>query len=127
MEVIFGVLAAQFLPALGVILIGLATWGISLLKKKTGSEIANNALDQLNQIIASVVGALTQTIVDQMKASAPDGKLTDTQKANIKKMATQEINGLVTAGVATGASQIVGDLQAYISKKIEEQVLAQKK
>jgi len=126
-ESILAALAAQILPAVGLALVGLVTWGISLLKAKINSDLGKNALDQLNQIIAAVVGQLTQTVVEQTKASAPNGKLTDKEKRDLKNIAILQINALLTEGVTKAASVAVGDLQGYISKKIEEQVLAQKK
>ncbi len=127
MEAFLIQLGAQLLPAVGIILVALATWGVAILKKKTNSEIAKNALGSVDQIIAAVVGRISQTTADVLKVSAANGKLTDAQKMELKKIAVTQINGLLTTEVAAAAAKTVTDLQAYISQKIEEQVLAQKK
>ena len=127
MEVFLVQLGGQLLPVIGALLVGLATWGISILKKKTDSEIAKNALGSVDQIVGAVVGRISQTTADVLKASAADGKLTEAQKAELKKIALTQINGLLTTEVSAAAAKSVTDLDAYIRQKIEQQVLAQKK
>lgn len=120
-------LGIQILPAIGLVLVGLATWGIALLKKKIDNEIAKNALEEVNHIVAAVVGQISQTTAEAFKSAAPDGKLTDAQKGILKKTAMQQINGLLGKELFTGTAKIVTDFQSYLSRKIEEQVLQQKK
>src|SRR4030042_1375018 len=120
-------LGGQLLPAIGIILIGLATWGIAILKQKTSSEIARSALGQVDQIVGVVVGKISQTAADALKSAAADGKLTDSQKSALKNVALVEIHSLLTHEVSAAAAKTVTDLQLYISQKIEERVLAQEK
>ena len=127
METFLVLLAAQMLPAVGVLLMGLATWGISLIKKKTDSEVAKNALNQVDRVIGAVVGQLSQTVADDLKANSRDGRLTDEQKMDLKNKAILQVNSLLTENVVIAAARTVSDLQAYINQKIEQEVLAQKK
>jgi len=125
MEAFWTALAAQLIPAIGIILVGLATWAIAVLKQKTKSDMAKNALTQVDQIVGAVVGQLSKTVAEGLKKTAADGKLTNEQKASLKNQALDQINGLISQGVNKMAARSVTDLQEYINHKIEEQVLKQ--
>jgi len=125
MEAFWTALAAQLIPAIGIILVGLATWAVAVLKQKTKSDMAKNALTQVDQIVGAVVGQLSKTVAEGLKKTAADGKLTNEQKASLKNQALDQINGLISQGINKMAGWSVTDLQEYINHKIEEQVLKQ--
>lgn len=127
METFLIALTTQTLPLLAPVLVALAAWGVAILKKKTDSDLARNALEQVDQVVGTVVGKISQTVVQDLKAAAKDGKLTDREKSEMKRRAILGTNDLLTEAVTTAAGRAVSDLQGYIGQKIEEQVLAQKK
>ena len=127
MEIILTGLIQQLMPVIGVALTGLVGWGIALLKKKTEADVAKNALDQVDQVVKTVVGGLAQTVANDLKAASENGKLSATDKAALKTNAINQTKLLLSDAVVTAARRTVDDLSGYISQKIETQVLALKK
>lgn len=127
MEAILIGIAPQIIPIVGALLVGLASWGIAILKKKVKMEAGKVALDQVDQIVGTVVGNLTQTTVKQLKAATKDGRLSDQEKRNMKRSAVNLAKHLIADGVSKAASGAVDDLTDYINQKVEEKVLAAKK
>jgi len=123
MEAIFVAIAPQVVPVVGALLVGLVSWGIAILKKKVKLEAGKAALDQVDQIVGTVVGNLGQTAVKKMKEAATDGHLTRQEKGNLKSTAIAEVERLVSREVSKAASKAVDDLGDYVGKKIEERVL----
>ncbi len=126
METLLIAAAPELITLLGVILTGLATWGIALLKQRVKAEVALTALDTVDSIISAIVGNLSQTSAKQMKAASEDGHLSKEEKTKLKRFARDEANRLISAEVVKAASSAVKSLDAYISKKIEERVGASK-
>ncbi len=119
-------LISALTPLIGMILTSLVSWGISILKSKTKADIAKTSLDQVDQVVGTVVGGLAQTMAGPMKDAAADGKLSDQEKKVLKATAEANTKALLTDAVITAAQNSLADLDAYINQKIEEQVLAQK-
>ncbi len=126
METLLIAAAPELITLLGVILTGLATWGIALLKQRVKAEVALTALETVDSIISAIVGNLSQTSAKQMRAASEDGHLSKDEKIKLKRFARDEANWLISAEVAKAASSAVKSLDAYISKKIEERVGASK-
>ena len=122
MDAILTELAPQLITLAGLILIGLASWSIVILKTKVKIEAGKAALDQVNQIITAVVGNLSQTVVDELKEAAADGKLTKAEQARLKQKAIEDARNLLSKELTKAAQKAVSNLDTYISKKIEEQV-----
>ncbi len=127
MEAILIGIAPQIIPIVGALLVGLASWGIAILKKKVKMEAGKVALDQVDQIVGTVVGNLSQTTVKKLKAATKDGHLTSQEKQDIKRSAVNLARHLIADGVSKAASGAVDDLTDYIHQKVEEKVLATKK
>lgn len=127
MEAIIVLLGQQIIPIIGTALAALATWGISILKTKTSVTAAQSALDQVNQVVQTVVGGLTQTVADEMRKASSDGKLSSADAATLKSAAIERARVLLTDSVIAAAGKTIADLDGYIGQKIEEQVLSQKK
>lgn len=96
---------------------------IDELKKKTNSDLANKYLDMLDDTIASTVLATTQTYVESLKqqnkfdAEAQKIAFQKTYDA-VMKVLTDEAKKYIVASV--------GDLETYITNKIESQVALNK-
>lgn len=127
MEAILIALAPQIIPVVGALIIGLATWGIAILKKKVKMEAGKVALDQVDQIVGTVVGNLAQTTVKTLKAATKNGRLTADKKRELKDFAVNQAKYLISTTVSKAASGAVDNLTNYINQKIEEKVLAGKK
>jgi len=68
MDAIIASAAPQLVTIAGAILLGLASWGIAVLRSKCKLEAGKAALDEVDQVVKAVVGNLTQTTVKNMKA-----------------------------------------------------------
>ena len=127
MDTLLTALAPQLATVAGVILLGLASWGIAILKSKIKFEAGSLALDEVDRVVQTVVGNINQTVVGELKAMSADGLWTDEEKAKAKRVALNEVHTLLSTEVTASANKIVTDLGDYVAKKIEEQVLAAKK
>jgi len=127
MEAILLALAPQIVPVVGALLVGLATWGIAILKKKVKLEAGKVALDQVDQIVGTVVGNLAQTTVKKMKAATKSGRLTKEKQYELRNFAISQAKELISTEVSKAASGAVDNLANYINQKVEEKVLATKK
>ena len=111
----------------GALLVGLATWGIAILKKKVNLEAGKVALDQVDQIVGTVVGNLTQTTVKKLRAATKNGRLTKEKQYELRNFAISQAKELISTEVSKAASGAVDNLTNYINQKVEEKVLAAKK
>lgn len=122
MQEIIEVMAAQIVPATAVVLASLVSaamvYAIKWLKLKTGSE----AVAVAGEIVASTVNDLTSTTVKSLKEKATDGKLTIQEGAVIKTQALNRIKKQMPTAVAKASTLAIGDLDAYIKGKIEQEV-----
>ena len=123
---ISGVISQFLIPALGVIITGLVGWGVRTLQKKTDSDLAKNALDEVDRIVGTVVGNIAQTSAKQMKAASKDGHLLDAEKDSLKRGALQQAKILLSGEVIKAAQRSVPHIHKYIQDKIEERVGAGK-
>ena len=127
MELIIATIGQQILPIIGMALTALCSWGISILKAKTNVTAAQSALDQVNQVVQTVVGGLTQTVVAELKKATTGGQLTNEDAKALKQKAIDQTKALLSDSVIAAAGKTITDLESYVAQKIEEQVLLQKK
>lgn len=109
------------IQAVGVIIMALVGYGVSLLKKRTDSELGKQALDQVDQIVATVVGCLAQTTAKKMRGEG-NGKLTGGQKAELRMTALRTAKKHITSDLFFAAETQVQNLNRYMQDKIEERV-----
>lgn len=126
MEGMMEVIAAQIVPAIGVLMatlisIGMA-YAIKWLKLKTGSEAVASA----GEIVAATVNDLTASTVKDLKAKSIDGKLSLKEAESVKFMAKSRIKNQMPDAVAKASVLAIGDLNAFIEGKIEQEVNKQK-
>lgn len=126
METLLITFAPQLISMAGLVLAGLASWGIAILKQKVNVEAGKSALDQIDNIVGTVVADLSQTTARDMKAAAKDGHLSKAEKDDLKRMALRETKILVSREVEKAAGKAVHSIDAYVTRKIEERVLASK-
>lgn len=89
------------------------------LKNKTDNELAKKYLDLLNDTIANCVIATNQTYVEALKKE--NAFTADAQKAAFEKTYQAVIATLSEEGQKY-LPEVVGDLQTYITQKIEASV-----
>lgn len=89
------------------------------LKNKTDNELAKKYLDLLNDTIANCVIATNQTYVEALKKE--NAFTADAQKAAFEKT-YQAVIATLSEEAQKYLPEIVGDLQTYITQKIEASV-----
>lgn len=107
-----------------MILIPLAMWGILIVRNYLLSKIENEKVKQIfilaDEAVRAAVGEAGQTFVDEIKSS---GQMLTTEEAEkAAKMAFyRAVQILGVDGVAI-LERATGDINSYISAKIEEEV-----
>ena len=89
------------------------------LKNKTNNELAKKYLDLLNDTIANCVIATNQTYVEALKKE--NAFTEDAQKAAFEKT-YQAVIATLSEEAQKYLPEVVGDLQTYITQKIEASV-----
>lgn len=89
------------------------------LKNKTDNELAKKYLDLLNDTIANCVIATNQTYVGALKKE--NAFTADAQKAAFEKT-YQAVIATLSEEAQKYLPEVVGDLQTYITQKIEASV-----
>lgn len=114
------------IPLLGILTIFLVAWIKSkkdALKQQTDSELAKKYLDMLDNTITDCVIAMNQTYVNSLKQQ---GKF----DSEAQKKAFTDVYNKVIAILGQDAieylNSAVGDLNEYISSKIEKEVNSNK-
>ena len=114
------------IPLLGILTTFLVTWIKSkkdALKQQTDSELAKKYLDMLDNTITDCVIAMNQTYVNSLKQQ---GKF----DSEAQKKAFTDVYNKVIAILGQDAieylNSAVGDLNEYITSKIEKEVSSNK-
>ena len=94
------------------------------LKANTQNEYAQKYIDMLNDTITSAVIAVNQTYVDALK---DQNAFTKEAQEEAFKRVYETVMLSLTEEADKYLSEIIGDLNAYITTKIEEQVKLNKK
>lgn len=89
------------------------------LKNKTDNELAKKYLDLLNDTIANCVIATNQTYVEALKKE--NAFTADAQKVAFEKT-YQAVIATLSEEAQKYLPEVVGDLQTYITQKIEASV-----
>jgi hypothetical protein len=115
----FELLIYPMISALSIYLINLASAKIAELKQKAKNDEQKKYLDMLDNTITSAVMATTQTYVDSLKKQ---GKFDEEAQKVAFKQTYDAVVAVLSADASKYLSEIVGDLQAYITTKIEATV-----
>lgn len=117
-----------FWSAVGVILMGLATWVSTFVTSWLSSKIKDKRLQRLslalNDIVTRAVKTVTQTYVDNMKKqNAFDG---EAQKEALKKC-KEIVDAQLTQELRDFVQENFKDVESYITSLIESTILGLKK
>ena len=119
LEQIFELIVYPVISIAGIYLTYLISVKIKELKQKTHDEMSKKYLDMLNETIGNAVLATTQTYVESLKKQ---GKF----DAEAQKVAFQQTYDAVMKVLTNDAikyiTESVGDLETYITNKIEADV-----
>lgn len=96
---------------------------IKELKQKTNNDTTKKYLDMLNSTITSAVLATTQTYVESLKKQ---GKFDEEAQKIAFKQTYEAVMKVLTDEAKKYLVESVGDLDAYITAKIESEVLISK-
>jgi hypothetical protein len=119
LEQIFELVVYPVISLAGVYLTYLISVKIKELKQKTSDETVKKYLDMLNVTIENAVLATTQTYVESLKKQ---GKF-DAEAQKIAFRQTYDaVMSVLTADAITYLTTCVGDLEIYITNKIEADV-----
>lgn len=83
------------IPIAILIGVGCATWLIIKFIKSKNIDITDKEIESIQNIVLKVVKYLNQTVVDKLKESSEDGKLTPEQANNVREEALQMIYALL--------------------------------
>ena len=116
------------MPALAIIVTGLATWGmtalVNWLNSKTKNERVKTAVNNTLEIITAAVAETSQIFVDDLKKT---GSFSETMKAEAFKMTLNRVKSQLTDEAAQLIQTTTSDFDAWISAEIEKAVAENKK
>ena len=114
-------------PILTILICVLVIYLITYISKTTTSKKLKEALGILEDLIISVVGSLNQTVAEDLKARTTSGKLTITEKTELKVKARAEIKKQLEPSIKQILESRAGNFDRFLSHKIESEVGRQKK
>lgn len=119
LEQVFELIIYPVLSIAGVYLTYLISTKIKELKQKTADETAKKYLDMLDSTIQNAVLATTQTYVDTLKKQ---GKFDMEAQKVAFKQTYDAVMSVLTADAIKYITTAVGDLDVYVTNKIEADV-----
>lgn len=125
-ETIIEAMAAQIVPAVAVVTATLISAGVAYLIKWLKIKTGSDALVTAGEIVASTVNELAASTVKGLKASSSDGKLTLNEARAVKDTALSRVKQQMPDAIAKASVLAIGDLNAFIDGKIEQEVTKQK-
>ena len=119
LEQIFELALYTIISIAGIYIVYFFSTKIKELKQKTDNETTAKYLDMLDMTIQNAVLATTQTYVDSLKK---EGKFdAEAQKAAFKQT-YDAVMQVITADAVKYITAVVGDLETYVTNKIEADV-----
>lgn len=108
------------LSAVSLLVTGLVGWGVSVFTSWLNTKIADKKmaahLTQITHIITDAVMNIYQSFVETLKRN---GKFDSNAQAEAKKAALEIINSQLTPELRDYIANNFGDVQAWLSNKIE--------
>ena len=119
LEQVFELVIYPVLGTVGVYLTYLISVKIGEIKQKTNNDLANKYLDMLDITIQNAVLATTQTYVDSLKKQ---GKFDAEAQKVAFGLTYDAVMKVLTPAAITYIASAVGDLETYVTNKIEADV-----
>ena len=118
MQSFFGIFVSVITPVLG----SLGTLGMIYVNRWLKTKMGADAAEVTTQVVQAVVNDIQASVVEPIKTAAADGRLTVKEAQDIKIEAVRRIKTKIPLTVAKTATRAVGDLDAFISGKIEQAI-----
>lgn len=122
------------LPVLALLLVALIGLGVAYLRKQTAKidhEITRSSMDaalvEADKVARDAVLAVQQMLVDELKASHEDGKLTKEEAQRALETATMEFLRHISDGSLGVLEASLGPVEDWVAGLIEAKVAEQKK
>jgi len=119
-------LMAQLAPIVAGLIATLISVGLVRLNAWLKAKGNLESLAVATDVVAATVSELSATVVKDIKAAAEDGKLTPQEAAEIKMSAVARVKQQLPKGVIKASTVMVGNFDAYVRGKIEQEVAAAK-
>ena len=119
LETIFELAIFPIVSILAVYICYLISVKIDEIKKKNNNETVNKYLDMLNDTITNAVLTTTQTYVESLKK---DGIFTKEAQQEAFRKTYDAVMKILTEDAKKCLTESVGDLETYITNKIESEV-----
>ena len=119
LEQVFELVVYPVLSITGIYLTYLINVKVRELKQKLNDDETNKYLDMLNVTIQNAVLATTQTYVDSLKAQ---GKFDADAQKEAFKLTYDAVMKVLTADAVKYITMAIGDLETYVTNKIEADV-----
>jgi len=126
MEPMIQEVMAHLVPVVAGLLATLVSVGLVRLNRWLQAKGNMESLSAASELVAATVNDLNATVVKKAKQMAADGKLTADEAMRIKEFAVSHVKKQLPKSVVKAASCMVGDLDAYVRGKIEQEVAASK-
>jgi len=122
------------IPLIGLLITALIGLGIAYLqakvqeiKHKAARESLQAALAEAEYQAANAVKAVQQTLVDNFREAAEDGKLTDEEKRLALEAAKEAFLNSISVGALDTLKAAVGPVEDWLTELLEAKVLELKK
>lgn len=122
------------IPLIGLLITALIGLGIAYLqakvqeiKHKAARDSLQAALAEAEYQAANAVKAVQQTLVDNFREAAEDGKLTDEEKQLALEAAKEAFLNSISVGALDTLKAAVGPVENWLAELLEAKVLELKK
>jgi len=122
------------IPLIGLLITALIGLGIAYLqakvqeiKHKAARESLQAALAEADYQAANAVKAVQQTLVDNFREAAEDGKLTDEEERLALEAAKEAFLNSISVGALDTLKAAVGPVEDWLTELLEAKVLELKK
>lgn len=127
-------LSEILIPLIGLLITALIGFGIAYLqakvqeiKHKAARESLQAALAEAEYQAANAVKTVQQTLVDNFREAAEDGKLTDEEKRLALEAAKEAFLNSISVGALDTLKAAVGPVEDWLTELLEAKVLELKK
>ena len=127
-------LSEILIPLIGLLITALIGFGIAYLqakvqeiKHKAARESLQAALAEAEYQAANAVKTVQQTLVDNFREAAEDGKLTDEEKQLALETAKEAFLNSISVGALDTLKAAVGPVEDWLRELLEAKVLELKK
>lgn len=90
--------------------------------EKIADANIQNAVKSAESCVTTVVLKMAQTVVDDIKENAADGKLSQEEKAAIKETALGEIQELLSDDVTASLQNVYTDVGKWLDNQLEAKI-----